>query len=179
MFEGMWLLFAGLIMIGMLCSLFLALWLTVGMLKAFFYWASVVLGATVVMTGLLAWGTRTAAVPGSYQTTGVWGTSTLILRSDHTATQDVQFMEYDRPSVAPYKQHPTQHAVVQGRWEDRGRGTDWFSWFDRKLVISSLMELGPGNQGHIDSNFECSYGPVMLSGLGIEVDIGADIVYRK
>jgi hypothetical protein len=126
------------------------------------------------MSALLLWETRIAAIPGSYQATGVWGHSTLTLHADHTVTQEVQFMEYDQPSVPPYKQHPTQHAIVQGRWEERGR-----DWFDRKLVISSLMGLAPWNQGRMYSDFECSYGPVMLSGLGIEVDTGADIVYRK
>jgi hypothetical protein len=127
-----------------------------------------------VMGALLLWETRIAAVPGSYQVSGVWGYSTLTLHANHTATQEVQFMEYDQPSVPPYKQHPTRRAIVQGRWEERGR-----DWFDRKLVISSVMALGPWDQGRVYSNFECSYGPVMLSGLGIEVDTGADIAYRK
>ena len=83
-------------------------------------------------------------------------------------------MEYDKPEVPPYRQHPTRHEVVQGRWEERGR-----DWFDRKFVLSSFMSLAPHDQGRVYTDFECSYGPVMLSGLGVEVDTGADIVYRK
>jgi hypothetical protein len=45
--------------------------------------------------------------------------------------------------------------------------------------ISSLTALGPGDRGRVYSDFECAYGLVMLSGLGIEVATGADIVYRK
>lgn len=176
MFEGLSLLVAALIASGILLCVFVVLvrWLIMGRLKAFLCLLGAALALPAVMIALLLWGTRIAAVPGTYQTTGVWGYSTLILRTDHTVTQEVQFMEYDQPSVPPYKQHPTQHAIVQGRWEERGR-----NWFDRKLVISSLMALGPVDQGRTYRDFECSYGPVMLSGLGIEVDTGADIVYRK
>lgn len=41
------------------------------------------------------------------------------------------------------------------------------------------MSLAPHDQGRMYTDFECSYGPVMLSGLGVEVDTGADIVYRR
>jgi hypothetical protein len=176
MFEGLWLIFAGLIVLGTLLVLFIFLCLKVGLWKTLVYMVSGVLGVTVLLSALLAWGTRVSAVPATYGASGVWGHSTLTLRADHTATQEVQFMEYDQPSVAPYKQHPVQHAIIQGRWEERGRANDWF---ERRLVISSLMALGPYDHGQIYSGFECSYGPVMLSGLGIEVDTGADIVYRK
>ena len=104
MFEGVWLLLAGLIVVGMLFSLFIALWLTLGMLKAFFYWTSAVLLATSVMVGLLAWGTRIAAVPGNYRTDGVWGTSTLVLRSDHTATQ--RYSSWNTTSLQLHRKRP-------------------------------------------------------------------------
>lgn len=126
------------------------------------------------LSAFLLWETRSAALPGTYRVSTVWGYSTLTLRTDHTLTQEVQFTEYDEPEVPPYKQHLTRHAVVQGRWEERGR-----DWFSRKFVMSSFMSLAPYDQGRVYTEFECSYGPVMLSGLGIEVDTGADIVYRK
>jgi|SRR5579864_652719 len=180
MFEGLSLLIGLLvvaaIVIGVLLSLFLVLvlWLRVGKLRALSYLFGAVLGVMAIVVGSLLWATRIGAIPGRYQVSGVWGYSTLTLHPDHTATQEVQFMEYDEPSVTPYRQHPTQHAIIQGRWEEHGR-----AWFDRKLVISSLTALGPGDRGRVYSDFECAYGPVMLSGLGIEVDTGADIVYRK
>lgn len=170
--EGLILLSAILVVVAVL--LVLVVFLAKGMFKPFSYLFGIVLALTCMISALLLRATRIANVPGSYKATGVWGYSTLTLRADHTATQEVQFMEYDQPSVPPYKQHPTQHAFVQGRWEERGR-----DWFDRKLVISSIMALDPGVQGRVYSDFECSYGLVMLSGLGIEVDTGADIVYRK
>lgn len=140
MFEGVWLLFGGLMVLGTLFVLFIFLYLMVGLWRSLAYMVSGVLGVTVLLSALLAWGTRVSAVPGIYEASGVWGHSALTLRADHTATQEVQFMEYDQPSLAPYKQHPAQHAIIQGRWEDRGRASDWF---ERKLVISSLMGTRP------------------------------------
>lgn len=64
-----------------------------------------------------------------------------------------------------------------GRWEERGR--DRYFFFDRKLLIKPLINLVPWHQGEVVDSFDGSYGPVLLSGLGIEVDTGADIVYRK
>src|SRR3954471_2294412 len=109
MFEGLSLLFAALIVYGILFFLFLVLvrWLHVGTLKAFSYLLGAVLGVIAVMSALALWETRVAAIPGSYHVTGVWGYSTLALHMDHTVTQEVQFLEYDQPSVPPYKQHPT------------------------------------------------------------------------
>jgi len=144
-----------------------------------------VLGIAVLFSGVLTaamslwllWGTRSEALPNTYRAAGVWGSSTLTLRANHTFTQDVQFMEYDEPSVPPYRQHPTKHQFIEGRWEERGRDPKFF--FDRRLVIKPLILLGPWEQGRIVDSFEGCYGPVMLSGLGIEVDTGANIVYRK
>ncbi len=79
--------------------------------------------------------------------------------------------------MPPYRQHPTKHEVIQGRWEDRGRDRNFF--FDRQLLIKPLINLAPWHPGEVSDKFEGSYGPVRLSGLGIGVDTGADIVYRK
>lgn len=146
---------------------------------------SSVLGIAILFSGVftaavslwLHWATRSEALPGTYHAKGVWGCSTLTLRANHTFTQDVQFMEYDEPSVPPYRQHPTKHEFVEGRWEERGRDPKFL--FDRRLLIKPLILLGPWKQGKVVDSFEGAYGPVMLSGLGIELDMGADIVYRK
>jgi hypothetical protein len=144
-----------------------------------------VLGIAVVFSGMLTaaaslwllWATRSEALPGTYRAAGVWGSSTRTLRANQTFTQDVQFMEYDEPSVPPYRRHPTTHEVIEGRWEERDRDPKFF--FDRRLMIKPLILLGQGAQGTAVDSFDGAYGPVMLSGLGIEVDTGADIVYRK
>jgi hypothetical protein len=130
--------------------------------------------STLTLTTLWCWETRSDHLPGIYHAAGVWGSSTLTLRADHTFTQEVQFMDYDEPSVPPYRQHPAKHEVIAGRWEERGRDL-----FDQKLLLERLIALGPFHQGEVFDQFECSYGPVQLTGLGIEVDVGADIVYRK
>jgi hypothetical protein len=135
------------------------------------------IASTTVVSLWLFWATRSEALPGTYHTAGVWGASTLKLRTDHTFTQDVQFMEYDESEVLPDRQHPTKHEVIEGHWEEDGRDPGFF--LDRKLLIKPLINLGPWHHGEVSGEFEGSYGPVMLSGLGIEVDKGADIVYRK
>jgi hypothetical protein len=136
--------------------------------------STVVPVATLTITAFWRWETRSDHIPGIYHATGVWGSSTLTLRADHTFKQEVQFMGYDEPSVWPYRQHPTRHEVIGGRWEELGR-----DFFDQRLLIERLIGLGPWRQGDVFDRFECSYGPVALSGLGIEVDAGANIVYRK
>ena len=143
-------------------------------LKVFLWVVGVLFVFSGTLVALLVWETKPVAIPGIYHATGVWGYSSLTLRPDHTFKQEVQFMEYDQPSVWPYKQHPTRHAVVEGRWRERGRDL-----FDQELVIGSLIGLAPWDAGKVYEDFECSYGPVQLTGWGIEVDVGANIVYRK
>src|SRR5258708_20848424 len=113
----------------------------------------------------LAWETRRAAIPGIYHAEGVWGKSTLILRADHTFTQDVQFMEYDQPSVAPYPMHVTLHRAISGRWEEYGR-----SIFDQNIGIKPFISLLQIDQGKTYEVFPVSFGPVALTGLGIEIN---------
>ena len=135
---------------------------------------SSVLGIAILFSGVstaavslgFLWATRSEALPGTYHAAGAWGSSTLALSANHTFTQDVQFMEYDEPSVPPYRQHPTKHELIEGRWEERGRDPKFF--FDRRLLIKPLILLGPWDQGRVVDSFEGAYGPVMLSGLGIE-----------
>jgi len=99
---------------------------------------------TAIILGLswLAWETRRAAIPGIYHADGVWGTSTLVLRADHTFTQEVQFREYDQPSVAPYPMHVTLHKMISGRWEEYGR-----SIFDQNIGIRPFISLLQIDQG--------------------------------
>jgi hypothetical protein len=137
----------------------------------------IAVAATAAVSVWLLWATRSDALPGTYRVEGVWGASTLTLRADHTFTQEVQFIEYDEPERPPYRQHPTRHQVIEGRWEERGRDRG-FS-LDRKLQIKPFINLGPWHQGEVWDSFDVSYGMVQLSGLGIEVDMGSDIVYRK
>jgi hypothetical protein len=108
-----------------------------------------VLGIAVLFSGVLIaavslwllWATRSEALPGTYRAAGVWGSSTLTLRANHTFAQDVQFMEYDEPSVPPYRQHPTKHQFIEGRWEGRGRAPKFF--FDRRLMIKVSVRSRP------------------------------------
>ncbi|HVR26512.1 MAG TPA: hypothetical protein VMU26_24695 [Candidatus Polarisedimenticolia bacterium] len=138
--------------------------------------------AAILGSSWLAWETRRAAIPNIYQAAGVWGTSTLVLRPDHTFTQEVQFMEYDRPSVAPYPRQVTLHKTISGRWEEYGRSIALSSI--RTLASSPsflhfFISLYQRDQGEAHEVFLGSFGPVALTGLGIEIDIGRGIVYRK
>jgi len=135
-----------------------------------------VLAALIVIIGIswATWETRRAALPGVYHTDGVWGTSTLVLRSDHTFTQNVTFMEYDEPSVAPYPRHVTASKSITGTWEENGR-----SWFDQELTFKPFISLLRLDQGKTYQIFPASFGLVALTGPGIEIDISRGIVYRK
>ncbi len=131
-------------------------------------------GTSIIFAASLLWLTRAEAIPGAYRVTTVQGSSTLTLRSDHTFTQEVQFMEYDEPGVLPYRQHPTRHEVISGRWQELDR-----DGLDRRILLTQLMSLAEFDEGKVYNNFETAYGPVALTGWGIEVDRGANIVYRK
>jgi hypothetical protein len=145
------------------------------LIRTIFYALGVTaLVATVAGTSWLMWETRRSEIPGSYSAEGVWGSSTLILKKDHTFVQEVRFMEYDEPPVAPYPRHTTMSKSVTGTWEEYGR-----SWFDQKLGIKPFISLLRLDNGKTYESFPASFGPVALTGLGIEIDISRGIVYRK
>lgn len=115
----------------------------------------------------LLWDTRSSAIPGVYHATGVWGTSTLLLRSDHTVTQELNL-------VNQYTREAAQPKVISGQWEEHGR-----NFFDQKIVIKPFIGFGALDNGKVYDAYPASYGPISLSGMGIEVDISQGIVYRK
>jgi len=125
-------------------------------------------------TSWLTWETRRSAIPGLYRAEGVWGRSTLVLRKNHTFIQEVEFMEYDEPPIAPYPRHMTMSKSVSGTWEEYGR-----SWFDQEIGMKPFISLLRLDNGKTYESFPASFGPVALTGLGIEVDISRGIVYRK
>jgi hypothetical protein len=121
--------------------------------------------ATAVL--YLLWETRSSAIPGIYHATGVWGSSTLTLGSDHTITQELNLVnQYTGEAAGP--------KTISGRWEERGRNV-----FDQEIVIKPFMGFGAADNRKVYDAYPASYGPVALSGLGIEVDISQGIVYRK
>lgn len=106
--------------------------------------------------------TRNSTIPGVYSTRGSWGNSTLLLRPDHTFVQEVKF------STSP---SPVQ---ISGIWSADGR-----SFLVQDLTLKPFIVLGPHQRGKTIDVMSSSFGPVLFTGLGIEVDSGADIVYRK
>lgn len=117
----------------------------------------------------LLWGTRSSAIPGVYHANGVFGSSTLTLRSDHTFTQELNL-------VNEHTQQAEEPKVITGQWQELGRRNNLF---DQEIVIRPFIGFAPWNQGKIYEAYGAAYGPVALTGLGIEIDIGASIVYRK
>jgi hypothetical protein len=144
--------------------------------KRTIFWVVGITALTAIVLGSswLAWETRSGAIPGVYHADGVWGKSTLILRADRTFTQEVQFMEYDQPSVAPYPRHVTFQKTISGRWEEHGR-----SIFDQNIGVRPFIALEQSDRGKMYEVFLGSFGPVALTGLGIEIDIAKGIVYGK
>jgi hypothetical protein len=123
---------------------------------------------TTILTGLALWETRKAAIPGVYHVTSAWGSSTLTLRADHSFTQEVEPLD-------EYTGKRLERQVISGRWEEYGR-----RYLDQRIGIELFIWLGSPDSGKIyNDEFQLSYGPVSLTGLGIEVNIAAGIVYRK
>jgi hypothetical protein len=133
-------------------------------LKTIFIFSLIVIALAILF---LLWDTRSSAIPGVYHASGVWGSSTLMLRNDHTVTQELNL-------VNQYKQEAAQPRVISGRWEEHGR-----ILFDQKIVIKPFIGFGAADNGKVYDAYPASYGPVALSGLGIEIDISQGIVYRK
>ena len=121
----------------------------------------------VASVSYLLWRGRDNAVIGTYFASGVWGSSTLSLNADHTSVQEVHFNN-------PYtgKRYPIERVV--GQWKSLGR-----EGFGQKIELQTFVGLAPWDRAKIYKSFPMEYGPVALSGYGIEVDIGAGIVYRK
>jgi hypothetical protein len=90
-----------------------------------------------------------------------------MLRSDHTVTQELNL-------VNQYTREVAEPKVISGRWEEHGRNL-----FDQEIVIKPFIGFGVADNGKVYDAYRASYGPVALSGLGIEVDISQGIVYRK
>jgi len=90
-----------------------------------------------------------------------------MLRNDHTVTQELNL-------VNQYTQEAAGPRVISGRWEEHDR-----ILFDQKIVIEPFIGFGVADNGKVYDAYPASYGPVALSGLGIEIDISQGIVYRK
>jgi hypothetical protein len=108
------------------------------------------------------WMTQKSAIPGAYRTQGSWGNSTLLLRPDHTFVQEGKF------STSP------SSVQISGVWRADGR-----NFLVQDLTFKPFIVLGPYQRGKIVDVMSSSFGPILLTGLGIEVDSGANIVYRK
>jgi hypothetical protein len=120
--------------------------------------------ACLIVIGLASalWMTRKSAIPGVYRTQGSWGNSTLLLRPDHTFVQEAKFSTSSSP------------VQISGIWKANGR-----SFLAQDLTLQPFIVLGSFHQGKTVDVMSSSFGPVLLTGRGIEVDSGANIVYRK
>jgi hypothetical protein len=63
---------------------------------------------------------------------------------------------------------------ISGVWSADGR-----SFLVQNLTLRPFVALGPYQRGKKVDVMSSAFGPVLLTGLGIEVDSGANIVYRK
>jgi len=114
----------------------------------------------------MLWVTRVGAISGSYISEGVWGTASLTMHEDGTFVEVWHFTnEYNGKSEG--------QGESRGTWRNEGR-----DWLTRNIALTSFKGLAeldrdrlPGNNG---ANV-MGYGGATL----IEVDSGADIVFRK
>ena len=131
----------------------------------------------VVLSGLLfawllfiplrmIWVTRLGAIPGAYTSSGVWGTATLTLHPDGTFVEGWHFTnEYNRKFEGQGETH--------GTWSNGGR--DWLTRNIDLQPFRGLAEYARDQIPSITSANVTGYGGVT----SIEVDTGADIVFRK
>lgn len=122
----------------------------------------IVAGCLAMLLVLLLWLTRESAVTGTYEASGSWGKSTLTLEPDHSMLQTVTLSGSNHDQM------------VKGRWESRGR-----EFLDQNISLMPFIALAAQANGRKYDAFETYYGPVGLTGFGIDADSGANIAYRK
>jgi hypothetical protein len=125
----------------------------------------IVLGAALFVVHA-RWMTRTSELPGNYTARGVWGTSSLVLRPDHTFHQEVVFLN-QYTGVAEGTKH------VDGSWTAKDR-----TLFKQNLEFNPFISPSPLNNQVVFPSFQTSYALIGI-GFGIEVDSGASIYYWK
>jgi hypothetical protein len=133
--------------------------------------------AMIVLSGVLfawllfiplrmIWVTRVSAIPGSYTSSGVWGTATLTMQPDGTFVEGWRFTN-------EYNGKPEGQGEIHGTWSNEGR-----DWLTRNIDLKSFKGLAEYDRNHIPGITGANvmgYGGVTL----IEVDAGSDIVFRK
>lgn len=114
----------------------------------------------------MLWVTRLGAIAGSYTSAGVWGTASLTMHPDGTFVEVWHFRNV-------YNGRPEGEGESRGTWRDDGR-----DWLTRNIVFMSFKDLAERDRDHRPSNIGANvmgYGGITQ----IEVDSGADIVFRK
>ena len=133
--------------------------------------------AMIVLSGLLfawllfvplriIWVTRVGAIPGSYTSSGVWGTAILTMHPDGTFVENWRFTN-------EYNGKPEGQGVIEGTWSNEGR-----DWLTRNIHLKSFKGLAEYDREHVARTTGANvmgYGGVT----SIEVDAGSDIVFRK
>ena len=122
--------------------------------------------AAAIFLGRVIWYTSGPRMMGEYQAGGAWGTSSLILRADHTFNQSVTFTNQFNGKAEGTKS-------TSGVWVDKGR-----TLLSKKIEFSPFVSPSPLNDQKIIKHFDTTYGALGIS-FGIEVDPGANIYYQK
>ena len=134
--------------------------------KLFFF--AVTTLAAVMLSGFLrmVWVTRIRAIPGSYESSGAWGTATLNMQANGRFEEHWKFSN-------EYNGKPEGEGTITGQWDDKGR-----DWFTRDIGLNPFVGLAEYDRDHKPGR-----GSGIVMGYGgttsIEVDSGADIVFRK
>ena len=105
-------------------------------------------------------------LPGTYASEGVWGSSTLVMRNDHTFTQSAHFK-----NEISGKDEGSQS--VEGKWECI-RHTD----SENELAFRPFIQLDPVDKHEVRKGFDTTY-EMMISAPAMNVSPGAGIYYRK
>jgi hypothetical protein len=109
---------------------------------------------------------RLSELPGTYTSDGVWGNSTLVMRSDHTFTQ-----------LAHFKNE------ISGKAEgDRSIEGTWMCTHhtntENQLEFRPFIRLAPWDAQKIDRQFDTTYS-MMITAAALNVSPGAGIYYFR
>ncbi len=113
------------------------------------------------------WGTRVAAVPGTYVASGPWGRARLDVEKTGVFT-----MVAHHRNESTGKDEDTQ--TVHGTWKAGSRDSFW-----REITFEPFIGLAGWNRGNSYEFYPVTFGPYWLHGPGFQMDPRASIFFRS
>lgn len=113
------------------------------------------------------WGTRVAAIPGTYVASGKWGSARIDIEKTGVFTMIAQHR-----NESTGKNEDTQ--TVHGTWKAGERDSFW-----RQVTFEPFVGLAGLSRGNSYENYPTIYGPYFLHGPGFQMDPKDSIFFRS